>query len=165
MRQGTAWPILFLVFLVVASGCTGSQQNPDKPSPQNPQEQPAQSPSPQDGSLVGTWRNYVDTRQTRMIEVKADHTWVFGPSNGTWRVEDIQPGDWEVWGRGPNNDAGYSPAQKMVLVGWNKGTFSGPILEGPKGVDFFYVVYKVEPPAVSKTMHIYIKFGRPDPLD
>ena len=160
MRQGTAWPILFLVFLVVASGCTGPQQNPDTPNPQTPQPTPTPAAGSLEDALVGTWRNYTDTKSTRMLELRADKTWSFGSSNGSWHVEPIQPGDWEPWGMAPEILAPYYPTQKIVVEGWNRGTASGPIEEGDLGIDFFFVVYQVGPPIVSRPALAQLKFGR-----
>jgi len=168
------WMLVLLVLLVAASGCTGSSSNQtqSEPNPEAPEqpnapqtEPPVSSASTADveASLVETWRSYSETRNLRRIEVKADKTWSYGSSSGTWRVEPILEGDWEAWGLPPNQDAGYDPRLKMVLVGWNNGTFSGPILEGPVGVDFFYVVYQAGPFIGGNTAW-YIKFGRMRPL-
>lgn len=117
--------------------------------------------------LVGSWRIYsarlfydvggagtVDTTITRRIELNADGTWRFGDSKGTWSVSPISAEDWKRWGI----DA-YKPTRKITLNNWNGGVASGPIEESSQ-VDFFWVIYRAEPPAVSAPGTVHMKFGR-----
>lgn len=137
-------------------------------------QQPREESKPQPRStgtvppeLVGSWRIYsarlfydvggagtVDTTITRRIELNADGTWRFGDSKGTWSVSPISADDWKRW----NIDA-YKPTRKITLNNWNGGVASGPIEESSQ-VDFFWVIYRAEPPTVSAPGTVHMKFGR-----
>ena len=116
--------------------------------------------------LVGSWRIYsarlfydaggagtVDTTITRRIELNADGTWQFGDSKGTWSVSPISEADWKRW-----DINAYKPTRKITLNNWNGGVASGPIEESSQ-VDFFWVIYRAEPPTVSDPGTVHMKFG------
>ncbi len=120
-------------------------------------------------SLVGNWRSYpqrlyfdaggslkVDTPSSRKLELKANGKWVFGSSSGTWKLANIEAKDWTKWGIEP-----YGPKKKIVLNNWNKKIAYGPIEESSiKGqVDFIWVIYRVDPPVVSRPGIMHAKFG------
>ena len=91
------------------------------------------------------------------LEINDDGSWQLSTSAGKWRVESIQDGDWKSWGI----DA-YGPSKKMVLDNWNGKTASGPVEESNGGVDFFWVIYRAEPPVVSAPGQVQAKYGRAD---
>jgi len=120
-----------------------------------------------ESEAVGRWRafseyiyydegasNILDTASTRILELKTNHRWEFGSSGGTWGVEDIADADWEKWKTGS-----YGPTKKIVLNGWSNGVGDGPIEETESRIDFMWIIYRAEPPTVSKPGQIQIKFG------
>ncbi|MBI2546006.1 hypothetical protein HYV81_02390 [Candidatus Woesearchaeota archaeon] len=137
-------------------------------------EQPAEKPLEQvsgkgniDPDLVNDWRIYSQTIfydiggrgasdiSFRLLELNKDATWKFGDSKGTWEVKDIEEDDWKKWG-----SESYGPAKKVVLHNWNKAEADGPIEYSPfGGIDFFWVIYRVEPPTVANPGIIQMKFG------
>jgi hypothetical protein len=125
---------------------------------------PATGSAPRE--LVGSWRIYsarlfydaggagtVDTTITRRLELNADGTWQFGNSKGTWSVSPINAADWKRW-----DINAYKPTRKITLNNWNGGVASGPIEESSQ-VDFFWVIYRAEPPTVSDPGAVHMKFG------
>ncbi|MBI4170245.1 MAG: DcrB-related protein [Candidatus Aenigmarchaeota archaeon] len=117
--------------------------------------------------LVGGWRayseviyydsgssNYLDTASTRVLELRSDGTWEFGSSKGTWKVEPITDTDWERWAT-----PSYGPTKKIILNGWNNDIGDGPIESSETRVDFFWIIYRAEPPTVSQSGQVQIKFG------
>ncbi|MBI4215024.1 hypothetical protein HY546_03430 [archaeon] len=148
-------PLLVLAFVLLA-GCT----SPDG----------QQAGGTADRSLVGEWsarseslfydaggRSNPDMTVTssRRLVLKPDGAWEFGSSSGTWSISAIIEGDWEKW-----EISSYGPSRKIVLDGWSGTTASGPIEESNDRVDFFWVIYRVEPPVVSEPGQMQIKFGR-----
>jgi len=87
----------------------------------------------EDLNIVGKWRIYSQPgATTRVLEIKADHTWEFG-TTGTWSVESITQEDWARWRIVP-----YGPTRKLILNGWNKASTDGPIEEENGAVNFFW---------------------------
>jgi hypothetical protein len=52
----------------------------------------------------------------------------------------------------------YGPQRKVVLEGWNDDVADGPIEESEAGVDFLWVVYRVDDPSPGV---VQMKFGHP----
>lgn len=98
--------------------------------------------------------NFLETPVTTLLEIRADQTWSFGSSSGTWSVQAIEESDWQKWGV-----PSYGPTRKLVLNGWNGGTNDGPIEESGSRVDFMWVIYRVGPPTVQSAGQIQMKFG------
>ncbi|MBI2445586.1 DcrB-related protein [Candidatus Micrarchaeota archaeon] len=103
---------------------------------------------------AGAW-NYLDTPATTLLEIRADQTWTFSTSTGTWSIQAIEESDWQKWGV-----PSYGPTRKLVLNGWNGETNDGPIEESESRVDFMWVIYRVGPPIVSSPGQIQMKFGQ-----
>ena len=82
-----------------------------------------------------------------------DGNWEFGSSQGIWYVASIDPQDWDRWSVQP-----YGPERKVVLDGWNGQVADGPIEEYEGGVDFFWVIYRVDEPDPGV---VQMKFGHP----
>jgi len=119
-----------------------------------------------DISLTGEWRVYSETlfydaggsggsdsgaSTTRMLVLKDDGAWEFGSSGGSWYVTSIDPSDWDRWGSAP-----YGPERKIVLEGWNGDMGDGPVEEYEGGIDFFWVIYRVDAPYPGT---VQMKFG------
>ncbi len=99
----------------------------------------------------GKWVKKVDT--TTILELKADKTWTFGTSQGTWKVLPIEDEDWQKWGVDP-----YGPKKKIVLENFGDDGGSGPI-EAYKGeVSFFWAMYKATNPETGKQASFQKKF-------
>ncbi len=118
-------------------------------------------------NAVGKWRayseaifydsggsKYLDRAVTRLLEISADGTWTFGTSSGTWKTEPVSFADWTKW-----DTSDYGPTRKITLNGWNGGVADGPIEETESRIDFIWVIYREEPPTVSKPGQVQIKFG------
>jgi hypothetical protein len=117
--------------------------------------------------LAGSWRiyseavfydrggnDYLSTPSSRLLELRQDGTWTYGGSSGTWSVASIADEDWVRWGI-----SSYGPKRKITLNGWNNGVGEGPMEESGTGVNFFWVIYRVKPPASTWPGQIQIKFG------
>ncbi len=119
-----------------------------------------------DAELVGEWRIYSETlfldagggggtdsraSVSRALTLSDDGTWEFGPSGGDWHVTSIDSSDWDSWGTAP-----YGPERKIVLEGWNDGVGEGPIEESENGVNFLWVIYRVDDPEPGT---VQMKFG------
>ncbi len=119
-----------------------------------------------DADLAGEWRIYSETlfldagggggtdssgSVTRTLTLSDDDTWEFGSSGGDWHVTSIDPSDWDSWETAP-----YGPERKIVLDGWNDSIGEGPIEESERGVDFLWVIYRVEEPDPGT---VQMKFG------
>ncbi len=128
-----------------------------------PQADPVAHPK----ELVGSWRalssrifydigggGALGSGTGRPLEINQDGSWQFGTSAGTWEVVEIKVEDWKKW-----NVSAYGPKKKMVLSKWNKNGADGPIEESDSKVDFFWVIYKAEPPTVSAAGQIQVKYG------
>src|SRR3990172_1134970 len=76
-----------------------------------------------------------------------------GSSNGTWYVTTIDAADWSRWGVEE-----YGPQRKVVLEGWNDDFGDGPIEDSEAGVDFLWVIYRVDDPSPGV---VQMKFGHP----
>ncbi len=157
--KGNIRVIMLLVSLsfIIVSGCISATPGP-MTGHKNPQTQLS--------DIVGSWRIYssrlfydaggagvLGTTATQVLELKADSSYSFGSSSGTWSVESISSDDWTRWGIKP-----YGPTMKIILSGWNGGSADGPIEEST-GVDFIWVIYKVGPPIVSASGTVQMKFG------
>lgn len=127
---------------------------------------PPQSAAPVE--FVGDWRVYSETllydagggggsdssaSTTRELSLNDDGTWEFGSSNGTWYVTTIDAADWSRWGVEE-----YGPQRKVVLEGWNDDFADGPIEDSEAGVDFLWVIYRVDEPSPGV---VQMKFGHP----
>ncbi len=134
-----------------------------------PQAGPKVSPaSGADSAFVGSWRVFSERIYfdiggagssalpvTRNLELSSDGSWKFGDSKGTWRVLEIESGDWARWGVDS-----YGPSRKIVFSNWNQGVADGPVEDGEEGrVDFFWIIYRVEPPLVENAGTVWLKFG------
>ena len=126
--------------------------------------------SPSNEEFVGSWRVYSQrifydeggagsygaasegTTSSTKLEIKKDKKWSYGSSSGTWEVSEITDTDWSSW-----KIDSYGPTRKMTLEGWNKGIASGPIEED--GVNFIWVIYRVQPPISEKPGMVNMKFG------
>ncbi|MBI4586192.1 MAG: hypothetical protein HY717_19450 [Planctomycetes bacterium] len=118
--------------------------------------------------LAGAWRVYssrlfydiggagaAGDKVYRQVELSADGRWRFGSSSGKWSVSPAGAEDWKRWKVQP-----YGPSRKITLQGWNGINASGPIEESEGNLDFFWVIYHAEPPAVAAAGDIHMKFGR-----
>lgn len=121
-------------------------------------------------SFIGLWRIYseaifydaggndwLDMPSTRKLELKADRTWNFGSSSGTWAVSAVTDENWERWAV-----ADYGPEKKLTLYGWNDDMGDGPVEESSGNIDFFWVIYRTGPPTVKYPGQIQMKFGKTD---
>ena len=152
---------LALAVLVAAAGTAcGGSKGPGGGSG------PPQSAAPVE--FVGDWRVYSETlfydaggsggsdssaSTTRELSLNDDGAWEFGSSNGTWYVTTIDAADWNRWGV-----EDYGPQRKVVLEGWNDDVADGPIEESEAGVDFLWVIYRVDEPSPGV---VQMKFGHP----
>ena len=154
---------LFLIFLLffLLFGCNSS--NSPTTNPTNPinQDTPEKKEIKEDfnkgqidNKLVGKWRSYSDTKNTRTLDLTADGKWQIGGSSGTWRVYSIKESDWQKWGI-----ESYGPTRKIILDGWNKGIADGPIEETESNVDFFWVIYEVTLETYGEPRLAQIKYG------
>ena len=154
----TAGFLAVLVLAAATAGCGGSNDRGGGGPPQ--------SAAPVE--FVGDWRVYSETlfydaggsggsdssaSTTRELNLNDDGTWKFGSSNGTWHVTTIDAADWSRWGVEE-----YGPQRKVVLEGWNDDVADGPIEESEAGVDFLWVIYRVDDPSPGV---VQMKFGRP----
>ena len=127
---------------------------------------PPQSAAPVE--FVGNWRVYSETlfydaggsggsdpsaSTTRELSLNDDGTWEFGSSNGTWYVTTIDAADWSRWGVEE-----YGPQRKIVLEDWNDDVADGPVEDSEAGVDFLWVIYRVDEPSPGV---VQMKFGHP----
>ena len=155
-----AWFLASALAAAVASGCGGSNSADRGPG------QPPQAAAPVE--LAGEWRVYSETlfydaggsggadsgaSTTRKLSLHDDATWEFGGSNGTWYVAAIATADWERWGV-----EGYGPQRKIVLENWNGNVADGPIEESGSGLDFLWVIYRVDEPSPGV---VQMKLGHP----
>ncbi len=99
--------------------------------------------------------NFLKTPATTLLDLRADQTWSFGSSSGTWSVQAILEQDWAKWGV-----SSYGPKRKLVLNNWNGVGADGPIDETEGRVDFAWAIYRVGPPAVERPAQIQMKFGQ-----
>src|SRR3989338_1387080 len=90
---------------------------------------------------------------TRMLEIKADKTWTFGTSQGTWKVSEISEEDWNKWGIDP-----YKPKKKIVLENFGDDGGSGPIEAYGGEISFFWVIYKTTNPETGQHVKLQRKF-------
>ncbi len=119
--------------------------------------------------LVGEWRIYSSfmyfdaggaegnlnsSVSSRLLKLNSDGGWEFGSSSGKWTVSEITEEDWQNWGV----DA-YGPARKITLNGWSGSKGDGPIEETEERIDFFWVIYRAEPPVVTRAGQVQTKFG------
>lgn len=117
--------------------------------------------------LLGLWRVFssrlfydvggsgvVGSGTGHPLEINKDGTWQLSTSAGTWKVQSINEDDWKTW-----NVPSYGPKRKIVLDKWNGGTGNGPIEESNDGVDFFWIIYRAEPPIVSSSGQVQAKYG------
>ena len=100
---------------------------------------------------VGEW--VFESDLSRILEIKEDKTWDFGPSKGTWNVLPIEEDDWKRWGVSP-----YGPAKKIVMDKWNQKGADGPIEANSGQVSFFWVIYTVQYEGKPKPQQYQQKF-------
>lgn len=118
--------------------------------------------------LAGGWRmltqdNYYDTGgeehlfspTTLLLELKSDGTWQFGKMAGTWTATGLKDEDIKLW-----NMRDAAVKSKITLNGWENGIAEGPITESEKGVEFIWLIYRVQPPNAQWPGQTRIKFGR-----
>ncbi|MDO8427959.1 MAG: DcrB-related protein [Candidatus Diapherotrites archaeon] len=99
----------------------------------------------------GDW-SFAETSNS-LIDIQANHTWIFGTQNGTWEIQTITEQDWSNWGINE-----YGPTRKIILYGWNESV-NGPIEEIGDRIDYFWVIYRTGPPEIEEPGQIQIKFG------
>ena len=117
--------------------------------------------------FVGLWRAFssrmfydiggggaVGSGTGQPLEINADGSWQLSTSAGKWRVESINLEDWKKW-----NIESYGPTRKIILENWNGGIADGPAEESDGRVDFFWVMYRAEPPTVSSSGQVQAKYG------
>lgn len=117
--------------------------------------------------FVGLWRAYssrlfydaggggaVGSGTGQPLELNSDGSWQLSTSAGTWNVENIKEEDWKTW-----NIDSYGPKRKIVLDNWNGGIASGPVEESNGRIDFFWVIYRAQPPIVSSPGQVQAKYG------
>jgi hypothetical protein len=162
IRARAAAAARFLAVLglsAAAAGCAGSGDPGGGAGP-------PQSAAPLE--FTGSWRVYSETlffdaggsggsdsgaSTTRELDLNEDGRWEFGSSNGAWHVTTIDPADWSRWGVEE-----YGPQRKIVLEGWAGDVADGPIEESDAGVDFLWVIYRVDEPGPGV---VQMKFGHP----
>jgi hypothetical protein len=152
---------------VVACGGAGDGETRNA-APAPFEDPPASAPQGGgiDAALVGEWRIYSETlfydaggssgadasaSVTRELLLYADGAWEFGTSSGQWQVAEAEAEDWDRWGV-----QAYGPERRIALDGWNGGGADGPIEEYEDGVDFFWVIYRVDEPDPGT---VQMKFG------
>jgi hypothetical protein len=125
---------------------------------------PATTNGAVDSAVAASYRIYSETKYfdaggsttitpvTTRLELDATGVWRFGTSSGTWSVAALDDADWQGWGV-----AAYGPTRKLMLDGWNNARSEGPIEEQSTGVDFVWVIYRVDDPSPGT---IWMKFGR-----
>ncbi len=119
------------------------------------------------GEFVGLWRAFssrlfydaggggaVGSGTGQPLEINAEGSWQLSTSAGTWKIENIKEEDWKTW-----NIDSYGPKRKIVLDNWNSAIASGPVEESDGRVDFFWVIYRAEPPIVSAPGQVQAKYG------
>jgi len=149
-----------ILVAVAGAACGGSSGRDDVTG------LPPQSAAPVE--FAGQWRVYSETlyydaggsggsdsgsSTTRELGLREDGTWEFGSSRGSWYVATIDAADWERWGV-----EDYGPQRKVVLEGWSEGVGDGPIEESDAGVDFLWIIYRVDEPSAGV---VQMKFGHP----
>ena len=154
----TAGFLAVLVLAAATAGCGGSNDRGGGGPPQ--------SAAPVE--FVGDWRVYSETlfydaggsggsdssaSTTRELSLNDNGTWEFGSSSGSWYVTTIAAADWDRWGV-----EDYGPQRKVVLEDWNDDVADGPIEESEAGVDFLWVIYRVDEPSPGV---VQMKFGHP----
>jgi len=172
MRPTARIPFFLVAGLaLLAAACGGGGSGKERSEPPESYGASIESPHSEDSRdelLTGDWRIYSETlffdaggsggsdssaSVTRKLHLDEDGTWEFGSSQGTWYVATIEPLDWDRWQVQP-----YGPAVKIVLDGWNGQVGDGPIEEYESGVDFFWVIYRVDDPSPGA---VQMKFGHP----
>ncbi len=95
---------------------------------------------------------------TTKLVIMSGGRWEFGSSSGTWSISEITNPDWQEWGI-----SSYGPSRKITLNNWKSANnyASGPIEETDAGIDFLWVIYRVDPSSrtVSKPGQVQTKFG------
>lgn len=118
-------------------------------------------------AFVGLWRAYssrlfydaggggaVGSGTGQPLEINSDGSWQLSTSAGTWKIENIKEEDWKTW-----NIGSYGPKRKIVLDNWNSAIASGPVEESNGRIDFFWVIYRAQPPTVSSPGQVQAKYG------
>ena len=161
----------FLVLLVVAvfvSACTPSDEDaaPSQGSETKGDAQDVEATQESDLFVVN-WRILSErifydiggagataVPVTRNVELRSDASWSFGDSTGTWMIQNIADDDWVRWGVDS-----YGPTRKMILEEWHDGRADGPIEERDGVIDFFWIIYHVDPPLVENAGTVWLKLG------
>ncbi len=144
------------------------QEDDDQPpAPPSDEEPVTAKAAVSSNEFVGLWREFssrmfydiggggaVGSGSGQPLELNSDGTWKFGVSTGKWGVEEIKEEDWTAW-----QVQAYGPKRKIILENWNKAIASGPVEESEGRIDFFWVIYRVEPPTVSSAGQVQIKYG------
>lgn len=144
-----------------------ADEPPAAPPDENKETGTPAAPPANPGEFVGLWRVFssrlfydaggggaVGTGTGQPLELNSDGTWQLSASAGTWAVENISEEDWKAW-----NVNSYGPDRKIVLDNWNGATASGPVEESGGRVDFFWMIYRAEPPTVSSPGQVQAKYG------
>jgi len=109
-------------------------------------------------SLIGRWGIYTEEilfkhETTRILEIKADKTWTFGTSQGTWKVLPIEDNDWKKWEIEP-----YKPKKKIILEKFGDDGGDGPIEVYKGEVSFFWLTYRATNPETGQQVKFQKKF-------
>jgi len=90
------------------------------------------------------------------LTLGSDGAYVYGSTTGTWSVGPVADDDWSRWQVSP-----YGPMRKITFAGWQPGgSADGPVEESTGPVDYFWAIYRAEPPTVGDPGQVQIKFGR-----
>ena len=161
---------LALVLVFSLAGCLSQQV----PSPGNSGAWSAKSPLAQlsatsASAFAGSWsadselllydegESSAPRPPPDQLNLEPGGTWVFGGNKGTWEFTTIESGDWERWHWTAPRDSKL----KLVFVNWNGDAADGPVVfSESRNVDFFWVVYRVGPPAIESPATVQIRFGK-----
>lgn len=90
---------------------------------------------------------------TRILEIREDRSWDYGPSKGTWKTAPIEDADWQRWQILP-----YGPTRKLILENWNEKGAEGPIEASSGQVSFFWMIQAIQYEGKPKPQWYQYKF-------